>query len=67
MLHAKSLKLKIEPYFQYNLRLPISSDPNSTFMLLNNRSGYAEDSLLSEGKGMNYGVDFSLEKFYSKN
>ena len=34
-------------------------------MLLNERSGYAKDSLVSKGIGMNYGIDLSIERFYT--
>jgi hypothetical protein len=67
VIPVKSLKLKVEPYFQYLYNLPVSPDSSSTYMLLNERKGFANDSLVSEGTGMNYGVDFSIEKFYSKN
>lgn len=61
----KHYKFKIEPYFQYLYRLPVSSNPNSTYMVLNERSGYAKDSLVNKGTGMNYGVDISIQRFYA--
>lgn len=59
-------KCKIEPYFQYLYNLPVSADPNSTYMVLNERSGYAKDSLVNKGTGMNYGVDVSIQRYYAK-
>jgi outer membrane receptor protein involved in Fe transport len=35
-------------------------------MLLNERSGYAKDSLVNRGTGMNYGVDISIQRYYAK-
>ncbi|MBI1287737.1 MAG: TonB-dependent receptor plug domain-containing protein [Flavobacteriales bacterium] len=61
----KHYKFKIEPYFQYLYRLPVSANPNSTYMVLNERSGYAKDSLVNKGTGMNYGVDISIQRFYA--
>lgn len=63
----KNYHIKIEPYFQYIYDAPVSADINSTLYLLNERNGFAEEKMLSEGKGMNYGVDFSFEKYYTKN
>lgn len=62
----KYYKFKIEPYFQYLYNLPVSANASNTFMALNERSGYAKDSLVNEGKGMNYGVDISIQRFYGK-
>lgn len=62
----RNYKFKIEPYFQYLTKLPVSADPESTYMVLNERSGYAKDSLVNKGTGMNYGVDLSLQRYYAK-
>lgn len=59
-------KFKIEPYFQYLYNLPVSANPESTYMVLNERSGYAKDSLVNKGTGMNYGVDISIQRYYAK-
>ncbi|MGB1247324.1 MAG: TonB-dependent receptor [Chitinophagales bacterium] len=58
-------RLKIEPYFQYIYDAPVGADISSTTFLLNTRSGYAKEKLVNKGTGMNYGVDISLEKFYT--
>ena len=62
----KHYQFKIEPYFQYLTKLPVSANPESTYMVLNERSGYAKDSLVNEGTGMNYGVDISIQRYYAK-
>lgn len=62
----RNYKAKIEPYFQYLYNLPVSANPASTYMVLNERSGYAKDSLVNKGTGMNYGVDLSLQRYYAK-
>lgn len=59
-------KFKLEGYFQYLYNLPVSADPSSTYMVLNVRSGYAKDSLVNKGTGMNYGLEASLQRFYGK-
>ncbi|MFT4981723.1 MAG: hypothetical protein ACI9UR_001580 [Bacteroidia bacterium] len=62
----RNYKAKIEPYFQYLTKLPVSANPESTYMILNERSGYAKDSLVNKGTGMNYGVDLSIQRYYAK-
>jgi hypothetical protein len=62
----RNYKFRIEPYFQYLYNLPVSSNPESTYMVLNERSGYAKDSLVNKGTGMNYGIDLSIQRFYAK-
>ncbi len=61
----RNYRFKIEPYFQYLYDLPVSADPESTYMLLNERSGYAKDSLVNEGTGMNMGIDVSIQRYYA--
>ncbi|MFC2176320.1 hypothetical protein ACFLR1_05065, partial [Bacteroidota bacterium] len=60
-------KFKFETYFQYLYKLPVSANPASTYMVLNERSGYAKDSLVNKGTGMNYGLDVSIQRYYAKN
>ncbi|MCF8258886.1 MAG: carboxypeptidase-like regulatory domain-containing protein [Flavobacteriales bacterium] len=61
----KHYRFKAEAYYQYLHQLPVSADPSRTFMQLNERSGYAKDSLVSEGTGMNYGLDMTIERRYT--
>ena len=61
----KHYRFKAEAYWQYLFGLPVSADPARTFMQLNERSGYAKDSLVSQGTGMNYGLDMTIERRYT--
>lgn len=57
--------IKIEPYFQLLFDVPVIA--NSSFSLLNLQGDWFFDQKLQNtGKGKNYGVDFTLEKFISK-
>ncbi|WP_214070966.1 TonB-dependent receptor [Mucilaginibacter sp. dw_454] len=65
------LKFKTEVYYQHLYDVPVSSDPNSNFSLLNvlddTGIGAADyTSLVNKGTGKNYGIEFSLEKSLSK-
>ena len=65
---AKNFRVKVEAYFQDIFNVPISREQEQ-FSMLNLGSNYyiaAYDSLINKGKGKNYGVEFTLEKFFSK-
>lgn len=56
--------LKIEPYFQYLYDAPII--PGSTYCFINLQGGddlFLSDKLVNKGKGMNYGIDITFEKY----
>ncbi|MFN0200494.1 MAG: carboxypeptidase-like regulatory domain-containing protein [Bacteroidia bacterium] len=69
-------KVKAETYFQYMYHLPVmgtSYNPtgtdallvNSTNMMYNDRFGYGIGGLQSKGTGQNYGLDLTVERFFS--
>lgn len=58
---ADHLHLRIEPYFQYLFRVPVIAD--SSWSVLNRKEFYARDLLVNRGKGINAGIDLTLEKF----
>lgn len=69
---APNWHTKVEVYFQHLYSIPVKNDPNSYWTLL--QAGGAgdnyiqrEDSLISKGTGRNYGIEFTIEKFLSKN
>ena len=56
--------LKIEPYFQYLYDAPVI--PGSTYCFINLQGGddlFLSDKLVNKGKGMNYGIDITFEKY----
>lgn len=56
-----NLYLKVEPYFQYLYDIPVES--GTSFSILN-YNGYGLDkALINIGKGRNYGVDVTLERY----
>lgn len=61
-------RIKTELYFQHIYHVPVSRE-NEAFSMLNSGSGYyiaRTDSLESTGKGYNYGLELTLEKFMNK-
>ncbi|HAS47213.1 MAG TPA: TonB-dependent receptor [Microscillaceae bacterium] len=65
---AADLRLKVEAYYQQLSNIPV--DPNlPQFSMANAGTDFGiplRDGLVSEGTGINYGVEITLEKFYSK-
>ena len=58
---SEHLRLKIEPYFQYLYDIPVAKD--SLFSLINHRDFWIMLPLVNDGKGKNYGIDFTLERY----
>ncbi len=66
-LIGRNLRLKTELYYQHLFDVPVSPDPASTFSTLNIVDEYIVNPLVNTGKGKNYGVEISLEKYLSNN
>ncbi len=65
---ARDFRLKTEIYYQYLYDVPVDpNDTTNTVSALNFSSGFTNEKLMNEGTGRNYGVEFTLEKFFSNN
>ena len=64
-LLREDLRLRVEPYYQYLYNVAISPDPANTFAALNYSGGTPTEALVARGHGQNYGVDVTLEKFFT--
>jgi outer membrane receptor protein involved in Fe transport len=60
---SKNLLLKTELYYQQLFNAPVSTKDSSTFSTLNILDGYVLDPLVNKGKGKNYGIEISLERY----
>ncbi|MBW8049930.1 MAG: TonB-dependent receptor [Cytophagales bacterium] len=66
---SENIRLKIEAYYQRIRNVPVESK-RSSFSMLNTGADFgisSRDSLINKGTGRNYGVELTLEKFYSNN
>jgi hypothetical protein len=63
---TENLHIKVEGYYQHLYNLPVSSNPNSTFCLVNNQYGFVIDTLVNKGKGRNMGAEVTFEQFLNK-
>lgn len=65
---VKDWRIKTEVYYQWLYNVPITGD-SSSFSLLNAGSSFIpteKGSLENTGTGRNYGVELTIEKFFSK-
>jgi hypothetical protein len=70
-LFGGNLKFKTEVYYQHLYHVPVSSDPEINFSLLDVSNNFAISSssyrsLVNKGTGRNYGLELSLEKSFSR-
>ncbi len=62
---SDNMRFKLEPYIQWLTNVPVEA--NSSFALINLKDDWFIDKKLeNSGKGLNYGVDFTLERFLNK-
>jgi hypothetical protein len=64
----KDWRLKAETYYQSLYDVPVNTF-SSSYSMLNTGAGFKtdlEDSLANNGTGRNYGVELTIEKFFSK-
>jgi hypothetical protein len=68
-LLSDHFRLKTETYYQYLYDVPVEENP-SYYSMLNAGANWGlntRDFLTNKGEGWNYGVEFTLEKFYHNN
>jgi hypothetical protein len=67
---AKGYRFQFETYYQYLYNVPVQQNWSSSFSMLNVGTALEGiplvDSLTNKGTGENYGVEFTLEKFFDK-
>lgn len=62
---GKDYHIRMEPYLQLLYNVPVAAD--SSLSLINLRDEwFIQDKFYSEGKGLNYGIELTVEKFLSK-
>ena len=68
VLPFKSWRFKTEIYYQYLSNVPVQKTPTSYSMLNAGATFFPNDKtdLVNEGTGENYGVELTIERFFSK-
>ncbi|HEV7347971.1 TonB-dependent receptor [Telluribacter sp.] len=62
---SENVLLKIEPYYQYLYSVPVVRGTSFSFINLTNQ-WYLSEKLVNTGKGRNYGLDLTLERYLSR-
>lgn len=63
---SEDVRFKVEAYYQHHFNLPVENDPTSAYALLNNSAWFTTRSLVNRGVGRNFGVEASVEKYFTK-
>ncbi|MBA3706551.1 MAG: TonB-dependent receptor, partial [Bacteroidetes bacterium] len=67
---AKNYRLKFESYYQYVYDVPVQKQHSSSFSMINVGNALEGiplvDTLINTGTGENYGLELTLEKFFSE-
>ncbi|MEN8229476.1 MAG: carboxypeptidase regulatory-like domain-containing protein [Bacteroidota bacterium] len=63
-----NMRVKLETYYQYLYNIPVEHHPSSYSVLDegHNMSRFFPDSLVNKGTARNYGLELTMEKFFSK-
>lgn len=66
--HALSpnLNLKAEVYYQQLYSVPVENAPMSPHSVINYSGGFYTEPLVNKGTGRNYGLELTLERYFSK-
>jgi hypothetical protein len=64
---SQNLRLKTELYYQRLFNVPVSAADTNSTSTLNIISEFVTEPLVNNGKGKNYGLEISLEKYLSNN
>ena len=64
---SDNLNSKLDVYYQKLYDIPVENVDTSSFSILNNDEGYLDKSLVNSGTGQNYGLEYTLERFFKNN
>ncbi|MGB1032503.1 MAG: TonB-dependent receptor, partial [Flavobacteriales bacterium] len=64
---GNKMMAKLEMYYQDLYNLPVENNDTSYYSTINEGIDYNYVELVNEGKGKNYGVEFTLERFFNNN
>ena len=62
---APNWNLKAEAYYQALYNIPVSATKLSSYSVINLENDYAIEILANKGKGKNYGLELTLERYWN--
>jgi hypothetical protein len=66
-LLTQNLRVKAEAYYQHLYDLPVENVDTSYYATINEGLNFSYLPLVNKGKGKNYGVELTIERFFHKN
>lgn len=63
----RDFRVKVEAYYQYLFSIPVGTGVNGYFSVINLNDGFVNVPLQATGVGYNYGIELTVEKFFSNN
>ena len=64
---SENMVAKLEAYYQHLYNLPVENLDTSYYATINEGLEFRYVDLVNEGTGRNYGVEFTLERFFNNN
>jgi hypothetical protein len=64
---TENLRIKAEAYYQHLYNLPVENSDTSFYATINEGQDFRYLELINEGKGRNYGIELTIERFFDKN
>jgi len=62
---TENLYLKAEVYYQQLYNVPVDGSDTGVYSIINQFEWFTKQALVNEGKGYNYGLEVTLEKYFS--
>lgn len=62
---SKNLLIKLEAYYQYLYNLPVANSDTNLFATINEGLEFQYIDLVNKGRGTNYGLELTVERFFA--
>ena len=63
---GENIRVKLEAYYQRLYNLPVEDNDTSNYTTINEGTDFRYVELVNKGTGKNYGLELTLERFFSK-
>jgi len=63
---GENLRVKVEAYYQNLYNLPVENNDTSYYSTINEGTDFRYVALVNKGSGKNYGVELTIERFFSR-
>lgn len=63
---GENIRVKLEAYYQNLYNLPVENNDSSYYATINEGTDFRYVELVNKGTGKNYGMELTLERFFSK-